>query len=97
MAISYIRISPGVFVEYDNTQDEAKIIHRADVVNLLQMAKDNLKKFDLENPTTLSNTQLLEWARANYPFVNLSEQHNKLQAEVDRLTILRDSLVAAVG
>lgn len=74
--MQYFKISTGKFIEYDKTNNFARIIIKADLLAQKASLEERIAQADPNMPTT--NEQWREWAKNHYPYVS----H---QAEIDEL------------
>ena len=81
--MQYFKISTGKFIEFDDVTNRATILVKED----LQSQKINLVAQIKVNPMP-TNTELLKWAKDNYPYVD----HSAEQAELDRINSILEAI-----
>jgi hypothetical protein len=79
-------IDKDKFIAYEN--DRARVISRAELRKQKQEAIERLK----EIPPKLTDEELLEWARENYPQVNYEVERQSLEAKVDECKLLLEKI-----
>lgn len=73
--MQYIKLSSDKFIQYDETNDTSRVIVKSELESQLTEAKARLA----EIPPASTDKELLEWAKANYPFMDYSNEKQSLE------------------
>jgi hypothetical protein len=84
--MQYFKIAAGKFIQYDETNERAVIIVKADLIEQKRLLIERIGTPDPNQPKT--NAQWVEWAKANYPYID----HSQEQAELDRIQAILDAI-----
>lgn len=79
-----IKIDNNTYIQYDATMDAAIVFHKDELEIELAEAQKRLAEIP-EGPT---DSELLEWAKVNYPFMDYSTEKSDLTATIQRNTNL---------
>lgn len=83
-----LKVSPKVFIDYDEETKVAKVIDKEAVQ--IELADSRLKLKDIAKPP--SNAELLEWAKSNYPFMDTSVAVKSLEETIAKNEAIIESL-----
>lgn len=84
--LQYFKISTGKFIEYDDLTERARIIVKAELVQLKKELLERIGEPDPSKPTT--NAGWVAWAKEHYPYVD----HSVEQAEIDRISVVLEAI-----
>lgn len=85
----YIKIDNGIWVAYDEVaKNVVETINLPAVKNRINELQEKLDSL----PPLPNNTQLLSWAKINYPVINRTEEKKYLETEIERLSIIVDTI-----
>ena len=84
--MTYFKISAGKFIQYNELTNQAQIIIKADLQAQKQDLQARIATADPNQPKT--NAEWIAWAKANYPYVD----HSQEQAELDKINTILDSI-----
>jgi hypothetical protein len=92
MAVQVFKLqgSGGLWVAYDEVTKTAKVYDKPSVKSDLDNITEEIRNLNSLTPT---NQQLLTWARANYPYVDITVQLANLTAQQTLLQGILDLMV----
>lgn len=83
--MTYFKIDTGKFIEFNEDTNSARILVKADLITEKKALIDRIKV----NPQP-TNTELLEWAKENYPYVD----HSVEEKELENINLTLDAIRA---
>lgn len=85
----YSKIKAGVWVKYEEDAETGTLLFRRKLVERKQAIRERIQML----PEYPDDAELLEWAKKNYPVMNVNVEKNSLQNELDAINLDLDSMV----
>jgi hypothetical protein len=81
--MKYIKVDTGGWIEYDEEKKTARVLKKAELVAELEFNMQQLSSL----PKPVTNTELLAWAKENYPSSGTEQSRILIQNKISDLTV----------
>lgn len=86
--MQYIKVDDGVWISYDPKNQTSSVVVKSTVEDQLAFNEKQLE--DLPKPVT--DEELLDWAKSNYPQSGTEQSRLLIQKQIDDLKLLLEQL-----